>query len=168
MAWNRADVSKALAEVEVENLQHASGLHVFGLKWPSPIGVDYITLDEAVLTKMLDVEEIDERGRISRIKVVNKSERMVFLMAGELLIGCKQDRVINANIMVPSMDKLHIPATCVKPGRWSYRSRKFSSGGRSAHGFLRMMMSRQQLNITRRAARQGPIKVRSGQKSRER
>jgi len=143
MAWNRADVLKALAEVEVENLQHASGLHVFGLKWPSPVGVDYMTLDEAVLAEMLEVAEIDESGRISSIKVVDQSERMVFLMAGELLIGCKQDRVINASIMVPPMDKLHIPATCVEPGRWNYRSRKFSSEGSSSHGFLRMMMSRQ-------------------------
>jgi hypothetical protein len=143
MARNGSDVLKALAEVEVESLQHSSCLQVFGLKWPSPIGVDYATLDEAVCTKILDVVEIDEGGRVSTVKVVNKSDRLVFLMAGELLIGCKQDRVINASIMVPAKGELHIPATCVEAGRWSYRSRKFSSGCSSSHGFLRRMMSRQ-------------------------
>lgn len=143
MAWNRADVLKALAEVEVESPQPTLGLQVFGLKWPSPIGVDYVTLDEAVCSKILDVVEIDEGGRVSTIKVVNKSDRLVFLMAGELLIGCKQDRAINASIMVPTKGELNIPATCVEAGRWSYRSRKFSSGGSSSHGFLRRMMSRQ-------------------------
>jgi hypothetical protein len=63
MAWNRADVLKALGEVEVENLQHVSGLHVVGLKWPSPIGVDYMTLDEAVLEEMLDVSGAEDVNR---------------------------------------------------------------------------------------------------------
>lgn len=143
MASIRADVLRALADVEVESPQHTSGLQVFGLKWPSPIAVDYMTLDEAVWARMLDVAEIDEDGRVSTIKVVNKSDRMVFLMAGEVLVGCKQDRVINTSIMVPAMEELHIPATCVEAGRWRYRSRKFSSGGSSSHGLLRMMMSRQ-------------------------
>lgn len=143
MASIRADVLRALADVEVESPQHTSGLQVFGLKWPSPIAVDYMTLDEAVSARMLDVAEIDEDGRVSTIKVVNKSDRMVFLMAGEVLVGCKQDRVINTSIMVPAMEELHIPATCVEAGRWRYRSRKFSSGGNSSHGLLRMMMSRQ-------------------------
>jgi len=143
MARNGADVLKALANVVVETPQSTSGLQVFGLKWPSPIGVDYLTLDEAVWTKVLDVAEIDEGGRVSTIKVVNKSDRLVFLMAGELLLGCKQDRVINASMMVPTVGELHIPATCVEAGRWTYRSRKFSSEGSSSHGFLRMMMSRQ-------------------------
>ena len=143
MAWNRADVLKALADVKVESLQHTSGLQVFGLKWTSPISVDYVTLDEAISAKILDVAEIDEGGRVSSIKVVNKSDRFVFLMAGELLTGCKQDRVINVSIMVPTKGELHIPATCVEAGRWSYRSRKFSSEGSSSHGLLRKMMSRQ-------------------------
>ena len=143
MTSNRPDVLKALADVEVETSQHASGLQVFGLKWLSPKSVDYMTLDEAVTARILDVAEIDERGRVSTIKVVNKSDRLVFLMAGELLVGCKQDRVINASIMAPTMSELHIPATCVEAGRWTYRSRKFSSGGSSSHGLLRMMMSRQ-------------------------
>jgi len=143
MASNREDTLKVLADVEVETPQSTPGLQVFGLKWPSPIRVDYMTMDEAVRAKTLDVAEIDEGGRVSTIKVVNKSDRLVFLMAGELLVGCKQDRVINTSMMVPTMGKLHIPATCVEAGRWTYRSRQFSSGGSSSHGFLRMMMSRQ-------------------------
>lgn len=143
MAWNRADALEALAHAQVESSQRTSGLQVFGLTWPSPIGVDYLTFDEAVQATVLDVTEIDEGGRVSTIKVVNMSDRLVFLMAGELLVGCKQDRVINASIMMPAKDKLNIPATCVEAGRWSYRSRKFSSGGTSSHGLLRKMMSRQ-------------------------
>jgi hypothetical protein len=140
---NRPDVLRTLAEVEVECLQHASGLQVFGLKWPCPSALDYLTLDEATWAKTLDIAEVDEGGRVSAIKVVNKSGRLVFLMAGELLVGCRQDRVINASILVPPKGELCIPVTCVEAGRWSYRSSRFSSGGSSSHGFLRMMISRQ-------------------------
>ena len=124
MASNREDTLKVLADVEVETPQSTPGLQVFGLKWPSPIRVDYMTMDEAVRAKTLDVAEIDEGGRVSTIKVVNKSDRLVFLMAGELLVGCKQDRVINTSMMVPTMGKLHIPATCVEAGRWTYPLRR--------------------------------------------
>ena len=56
---NGTDVLKALANMMVETPQSTSGLQVFRLKWPSPIGVDYLTLDVAVWTRVLDVAEMD-------------------------------------------------------------------------------------------------------------
>ena len=46
-------------------------------------------------------------------------------------------------MMLPARSELHIPVTRVEAGRWSYRSRNFSSAGSSSHGFMRMMMSSQ-------------------------
>jgi hypothetical protein len=143
MASQPDDVLKALSGLEAQSLHCSAGLEVFGLKWPCPPGVEYVTLDEAVSTKSLDVVEVVAEGRVSAIKVANTSGRFVFLMAGELLVGCKQDRVINASMMLPARSELQIPVTCVEAGRWSYRSRNFSSAGSSSHGFMRMIMSRQ-------------------------
>jgi len=92
---------------------------------------------------MLDVTEIDSGGQVPTIKVVNKSDRMVFLMAGEELVGGKQNRVLNASMMVPAKGEMPIPVTCVERGRWGYTSRRFGSGTSSSHSRLRMMMSKQ-------------------------
>ena len=100
-------------------------------------------MDEALEKELLDITEVDSGGRVPALKVVNKSERMVFLMAGEELVGGKQNRVLNASMMVPANSEMPIPVTCVEQGRWGYKSHHFSSGVTSSHRYLRMMMSKQ-------------------------
>ncbi len=132
-----------LSGVEIEGMQQAGSLLVFGLKWSAEDGLDYATLDEALLDKVLDFTEINEGGQVPAIKVENKSGRMVFLMAGELLIGCKQDRVLNTSMVVPSKTEMPIPVACVEAGRWGYKSREFRSGQTSSHSYLRMILSKE-------------------------
>jgi hypothetical protein len=74
------------------------------------------------------------------LRVVNKADMLVFLMAGEQLVGAKQNRVLNASLMVPAQGDMPIPVSCVEAGRWRYRSPKFASGGSMSHGHLRKMM----------------------------
>src|SRR5213594_488194 len=125
MTSGRIDVLEVLREVEVTSIQQAGGLQALGLRWPSKSNLVYATLDEALRDKAIDVVETDERGQVRTIKVVNHSRQMVFLMAGELLLGCKQDRVLNISIMVPASSEMLIPVACVEAGRWGYRSGKF-------------------------------------------
>ena len=40
---------------------------------------------------------------------------------GEQLAGGKQNRVLNASILVPAKSELPIPVTCVERGRWALR-----------------------------------------------
>lgn len=138
-----SDALEVLNGVEINSVQQSGTLQVFGLKWPCGDGLDYATLDEALLDQMLEVTEISEGGQVPTIKVDNKSGRMVFLMAGELLVGCKQDRVLNTSVMVPSKTEMPIPVACVEAGRWGYKSRKFRSGQTSSHSYLRMILSKE-------------------------
>ena len=139
----RQDPLEALGSVEVSSIQEAEGLQVYGLKWPLQGDLDYMTLDEALQQEVLDVTEFDEGGRVPTIKIVNKSNRLVFLMAGELLVGCKQDRVLNTSMIVPAKSEMPIPVTCVEAGRWGYQSNRFRSGESSSHSYLRMMVTSQ-------------------------
>jgi hypothetical protein len=134
---------QALSGVEINSTQKLGSLQVFGLKWSVGEGLDYATLDEALRDKVLEVTEISEGGQVPAVKVENKSGRVVFLMAGELLVGCKQDRVLNTSIMVPSTTEMPIPVACVEAGRWGYRSRKFSSAQTFSHSYLRMILSKE-------------------------
>ncbi len=143
MVSNMPNVLEGLCKAEVAGVRLSAGLQVFGLRWPAGDSHDYAVLDEALREQMLDLTEISAGGQVPTLKVVNKSDRMVFLMAGEELVGGKQNRVLNASMMVAAKGEMPIPVTCVERGRWRYKSGKFDSGTTSSHGHLRMIISKQ-------------------------
>jgi hypothetical protein len=134
-------VNELLQTVHVMETQQDSGLQVFGLRWQSESALRYTTLDEAMGAGTLEVTEVSESGSVPTLKVTNKSGQMAFLMAGEQLIGAKQNRVLNVSLMVPAETTLAVPVSCVEAGRWSRGSPKFSSGGTMSHGHLKKMLS---------------------------
>jgi hypothetical protein len=132
-----------LKHVEIADHQQCGSLETFHLRWPAGNGLTYSTLDEALEAHWIEVAESTEAGQVSRIKIINRSEQMVFLMAGEQLVGCKQNRVMNSSIMVPPRAEMPLPVTCVERGRWGYSSSAFSSPHTSSHYALRAMMTGQ-------------------------
>ena len=138
------DLLETLKSVEISGHQQYEGLEIFHLRWATNgNGLDYFTLDEALEDKSIEVTESSENGQVPQIKIINRSNRMVFLMAGEQVVGCKQNRVLNASIMVPAHGEMPLPVTCVEGGRWGYKSAVFSSGFTSSHHHLRAMMDMQ-------------------------
>jgi len=136
-------LNQLLNGLEVLEPMEASGLQVFGLRrLEEPGGISYLTMDDALESKLLDVSEVDEQGSVPDMKVENKSDSMVFFMAGEQLVGAKQNRVLNVSLMVGAGKELTVPVSCVEAGRWAYRSRRFSSGRTSSHSHLRAKMSK--------------------------
>jgi hypothetical protein len=129
--------------LEVLEPREAGNLQILGLRWANSNGLPYITLDEALTADTLEISEVSQGGQVPDLKVVNKAEALVFLMAGEQLIGAKQNRILNASIMVPALAELTISVSCVERGRWGYRSSKFGSSGSPSHRRLRKLMSKQ-------------------------
>jgi hypothetical protein len=132
-------VLERLQSVAVGEPVEAGGLQVFGLRWPAG-GLRYATLDESVAGGFLEVSEVNEGGSVPALRVTNKGDTPVFLMAGEHLAGGKQNRVLNASILVGAGVALPIPVSCVERGRWSYRSPHFGGSGSSSHSRLRKLM----------------------------
>jgi hypothetical protein len=132
-----------LETVQVTAPQEAAGLQVFGLRREAGTSLSYTTLDDALAAGTLEVTEVNESGSVPTLRVRNKADTLVFLMAGEQLVGAKQNRVLNASLMVDARTDLPIPVSCVEAGRWGYRSHHFSSGGTSSHGHLRHKMAKQ-------------------------
>ncbi|GIW71315.1 MAG: hypothetical protein KatS3mg102_0857 [Planctomycetota bacterium] len=91
-------------------------------------GERWLTLEEALAQGVLVVHET---GEVNRLAVENRSaDAQVFIQAGEIVRGGKQDRVLAVDMVVgPSSGKLPIEAFCVESGRWRQR------GGESAAYF---------------------------------
>jgi hypothetical protein len=103
---------------------------------------EFITLDEGlrsgevVVTESGQVSPLirrrpgiapDPRGpQVNRLVLVNNSDRPLILLAGEIVTGGKQDRVVGKDRIVPSRgDPVDLSVFCVEPGRWTGTSGKF-------------------------------------------
>jgi len=92
-------------------------------------GPRYITLGQALAKGVLSVTEVHESGSVPELKVANKGNRRVLLLDGEELVGAKQNRVLNATILLRKESETVIPVSCTEQGRWSYVSKKFADSG---------------------------------------
>jgi hypothetical protein len=109
-------------------------------------GTDYdtshiLTLDEGIkagsviITEQGALRGLVRRGsapsgsaEVNRLVLVNNSDRPLLLLAGEIVTGGKQDRVIGADRLVPpKSDPIDLSVFCVEPGRWVAHSEQFGS-----------------------------------------
>ena len=75
-----------------------------------------------------------EGADVNRLVLVNNSRRPLLLLAGEIVAGGKQDRVIGKDRIVPAeSDPADLGVFCVEPGRWVATSEQFGASG-SIHG----------------------------------
>ena len=102
-------VLDSLKRAVISGHQQCGSLEVFHLQWPVGNGPAYVTLDEALASHWIEIAESTESGQVSKIKIINHSEHMIFLMAGEQLVGCKKNRVLNSSIMVPPKAEMPLP-----------------------------------------------------------
>ena len=111
---------------------------------------EFITLDEGLRSGDVVVTEAGQarglirrrqRGpdvihpvrdaEVNRLVLVNNSKRPLLLLAGEIVTGGKQDRVIGKDrIVPPESDPVDLSVFCVEPGRWVAANGKadFSAG----------------------------------------
>src|SRR5664279_2419849 len=90
-------------------------------------------------------------GEVNRLVLVNNSDRPLLLLAGEVVTGGKQDRVIGVDRIVPPKSQpVDLSVFCVEPGRWVASSDHFSSmGSAMAQPSIRMpaMAARNQIQV---------------------
>ena len=97
----------------------------------------FLTLDEGLASGEVQVRErgsdalVRNRGRViqptfpagasvNQLVLINRSKRPLLLLAGELVSGGKQDRIIGKDRLVPAgAEPLPLDVFCVEHGRWS-------------------------------------------------
>jgi len=103
----------------------------------------FLTLDEGlrsgdvIVTESGSVQPLMRRRRIpvpqggaqvNQLVLVNNSKRPLILLAGEIVTGGKQDRVIGKDRIIPAeSDPIDLGVFCVEPGRWTGSSAQFDS-----------------------------------------
>ena len=102
---------------------------------------DYLTFDDATDKGVIEVTELEGNtadARVQKVEVTNTAGKPIFLMAGEIVLGGKQDRVISQNTIVPpETESMEVDVFCVERGRWEGKTAEFQSSGKMGHSKLR-------------------------------
>src|SRR5689334_14758456 len=104
---------------------------------------EFITLDEGIRSGEVVITEAGHLGglirgphrripvsgpQVNNLLLVNNSKHPLILLAGEIVTGGKQDRVVGKDRVIPAeSDPVDLGVFCVEPGRWTESSAQFSS-----------------------------------------
>ena len=95
------------------------------------------TLDEALRNRWVVIDE-SSRATVSRLSICNHSRHSIFIMAGEIVGGGKQNRVVQHDLILPPHSGVvQLPVYCVEENRWSSSVGEFKSRANLAHPALR-------------------------------
>ena len=107
---------------------------------------EFLTLDEGLRSGEVLVTEsgsvqplirrrtrpipVHDSAQVNQLVLVNNSKRPLLLLAGEIVTGGKQDRVIGKDRLVPPQSEpVDLGVFCVEPGRWVAKSANFGALG---------------------------------------
>jgi hypothetical protein len=97
-------------------------------------GKDLITLEEGLRSGKIVITELGADGRsrainrrrisddaeVNRLALTNKSGKALLLIAGEIIVGGKQDRIVGHDCIIEaSSTPVPLDVFCVEHGRWS-------------------------------------------------
>src|SRR2546423_5531046 len=139
----------------------------------------FLTLEEGLATGEVVVSErgadgmVRNRGNrgvivpqyrgdsVNQLVLINRSKRPLVLLAGELVSGGKQDRIIGKDRIVPvGAEPLPLDVFCVEHGRWTGGSGKFVASKTIVHPSVREQAAvKQNQNDVWAAVRDGSTAV---------
>ncbi len=148
---------RVLAPIQSGNLLLFPVVRVAG---KSPSETPFITLDEGIRSGEVQITEAGRvqglvrprTGRpyppfpglrfhgdqVNTLVLVNNSSKPLLLLAGEIVTGGKQDRVIAKDRIVPvEADPIDLSVFCIEPGRWTESSATFGAAAKApSQGFM--------------------------------
>jgi hypothetical protein len=128
----------------VESPYHHKNLWIFPLSQGSSNASgreatrrEFLTLDRAIDQGVVEVKEKGS-GEVNTVQMRNKGKSYVFGLAGDMIIGAKQDRMLQHDVLLPPESGwLAIEVYCTEHGRWQGATEEFHSTQRVVPGMVR-------------------------------
>ena len=84
------------------------------------------------------IPDYSASASVNQLVLINRSKRPLLLLAGELVSGGKQDRIIGKDRIVPvGAEPLPLDVFCVEHGRWTGSSSQFTAAKTIVHPSVR-------------------------------
>ena len=122
------ELERAMRQLRIGSAVQHGGLAVFWLASTAPASTLTIeTLEEARASSALTITE-RPAPTVPELVVDNRGKSHVLLLAGEILVGGKQNRVLREDLLLPPLSGPRpIGVYCVEQGRWNEGRRDFES-----------------------------------------
>ena len=103
---------------------------------------------DALRQGVLTVTEAGHSMEVASLRVHNRGKYPVLVMAGEIVEGGQQDRVITQDLLLqPSDSPVIVSVNCVERGRWG-GGQSFGYGGQAEMGLRRVVQVRRNQDAT--------------------
>src|SRR2546421_5573876 len=144
---------RVLAPVGFKNLT------IFPIKGPDAANGEYVTLDEGTKNGTVVIAErgavqaarrqtrnsanrqvqqavsYNSGASVNELALVNKSGKKLLLLAGEVIVGGQQDRIVQEDRIIPPVSvPVALNVFCVEHGRWTPRATSYGGGGDTGGG----------------------------------
>lgn len=114
--------SEQIDEISISSPVASRTLAIYPLRVSGPSLPRCRSLDAALMQKVLSIEETSESGEVNRLRLRNRGDLPVFIMAGEVLSGARQDRILQHDLWLEAdSESVIVSAFCVEHGRWGYK-----------------------------------------------
>lgn len=138
-------------KIQVLDFQTEGAISVMQIGTEGKNTLDFVSSGKAIENQLIEVTEVSNSGSVNNLRVENKSGKFVFFMDGDILVGAKQNRVLNVSVLIEPMRVADIPVSCVEAGRWGYNRSNFYSTDYSAPAKMRYnKMKDVNLNLKRK------------------
>jgi len=117
--------------------EEKSGIQIAPIYLESPdASLNFLSLDEATKSGVI---EVTETGSVNELVVENQGRKPILLLAGEVVSGGKQDRMVGKDMILGPGKTRKINVFCVEHGRWtpSAEREKFKSSSMMADKAVR-------------------------------
>ena len=109
----------------------------------------YIPLKDALEKKMVVISEMLGGGEVNTLSIENLSNDTIMIMAGEVITGGKQNRIIGKDLILPPHSgKVDISVFCVEAGRWE----NTSTGTNNFGGYYNVGSQSLRKNVEKKAS----------------
>jgi hypothetical protein len=123
-------LEKYFSNIEVGKPHKFENLTVFPILLVSRgTTLNYTALDDALSAGDLVVKEVAQE-EVNVVEAKNEGNEFVYGMTGEVILGAKQDRMLESDILFPpKSDWIRIPVYCTERGRWRFETKSFAASG---------------------------------------
>ena len=106
---------------EVSEPKQKNNIVFFALSSMEKTHDDFLSFPTALNKNLVDVEEVNNKGFIGKLKITNKSNQKLLILDSENILGTRirQNRVVSTTVLIPEYASVLIPVFCSEQNRWS-------------------------------------------------
>ena len=124
-------------KIQILDLQENSNIQIAQIHRTGSNLINIIAFHDVYRDSLIQINEVSEEGQVNKILFTNNSDKHVFIMDGDIILGAKQNRVFNTSMLIGPMKEYHLSVSCIEKNRWQNSGSGFRPANYLSHKNLR-------------------------------